>query len=506
MLRYLSLNAHPISQGLKQPLAIGLLLLLPVTAAPDLQAKNSEPLSPLLRTVDLDVGETRDVTLHDGSRATLELLEVEADTDPIMDAVREVRVTVLVNGERAVIKSGNYHLPIPVGGVQVDCPVTADYLGLTTEDWWGLERDARLRVWPGDSPYIWPGTFVYPVNQKWLASLTWYSNEPVNSPRPDGSIYYHAGLDLGGAEDMVEIYAATDGTVVSTGGQVLESVPDDNPINPRYDVVYIRDARGWYYRYSHFDSIHPDLEVGRRVRAGQKLGMLGKEGGSGGWTHLHFEIVSRQPSGRWGTQDGYAFLWQAYRRQFDPELLAVARPQKVVRAGDPVILSAANTWSKGPVESYEWSLTDGTVKSGVEIERRYEDPGTYSEIVKVTDMDGNYAYDFAVVSVFPEGSNGKNGPPGIHATYFPTRDIRPGERVFFQVRARGVSEGYDVWDFADGTEPFRVKSNIEPGNHAKVGYALTSHRFEKPGDYLVSVRRETSRGTATARLFVKVRN
>ena len=43
-----------------------------------------------------------------------------------------------------------------------------------------------------------------------------------------------------------------------------------------------------------------------------ELGRSGKEGGSGGWSHLHFEIVSRQPSGEWGTQEGFAFLWEAY--------------------------------------------------------------------------------------------------------------------------------------------------------------------------------------------------
>ena len=41
---------------------------------------------------------------------------------------------------------------------------------------------------------------------------------------------------------------------------------------------------------------------------GQKLGVLGKEGGSGGWTHLHFDITKRQPSGLWGIEEGYAFL------------------------------------------------------------------------------------------------------------------------------------------------------------------------------------------------------
>ena len=64
-------------------------------------------------------------------------------------------------------------------------------------------------------------------------------------------------------------------------------------------------------------------------RQGRLLGLIGKEGGSGGWTHLHFEIKARQPSGKWGTEEGYAFLWQSYVQQHQPKLIAVARPSYV---------------------------------------------------------------------------------------------------------------------------------------------------------------------------------
>jgi murein DD-endopeptidase MepM/ murein hydrolase activator NlpD len=487
-----------------KPLVFRLGIIFFMIFSPVAKAQIPDPLSPLLRAVDINIGETIQVELHDGTAAVVELLSVEPYTDSVFDAVREVKVTLRVNGEENVILSGNYHLPVTLGRIQVDCPVTKDYMTRATMDWWGLEKDARLRLWPAGSPYIWPGSLVYPVNQKWLASFSQFSNEPVvGEPRPDGKIYYHAGLDFGGAEDMVEVYAATDGVVVSVRGEVFADEPD-NPIKPRYDVVYLRDARGWYYRYSHFDSIDPDLKVGKRVRAGQMLGMLGKEGGSGGWSHLHFEIISRQPSGSWGTQEGYAFLWQAYRRQFDPEILAVARPHKVIQTGETVTLSAGNSWAKNNILNYKWTLSDGTAKSGKEVALTYDQAGTYSEIVKVSDQEGNYDYDFAVVKVFEKGKKGMEGIPDIHATFYPTMGIGPGDKVFFQVRTRWETEGYDVWNFNDGSKPVTVKSNIETDNHAKVGYAITSHRFKEPGDYLVNVKRNTSNGPATARLYVKV--
>lgn len=480
--------------------------LLAFTAAVVAEAQETEPLTPLLRSVDINIGETVEVELHNGSTAEVELLAVEPVTDTITEAVREVKVTIRVDGKEKTLSSGNYNLPVTIGKVQIDSPVSQDYTEKAHIDWWGLEKDARLRLWPAGSPYVWPGTFVYPVDQKWLASFTQYSNEPVvGPPRADGTIYYHAGLDLGGAEDMVEVYTATDGVVVSVRGEILAGEPDE-PINPRYDVVYIRDDRGWFYRYSHFDSIISDLKVGQHVRAGQKLGMLGKEGASGGWAHLHFEIVSKQPSGLWGTQEGYAFLWQAYRRQHDPDILAVARPHKVIQAGETTTLSAGNSWAKNDIYSYEWTLSDGLTENGREIQQTYSQPGTYSEIVKVSDRNGNYDYDFAVVKVFEKGSNGSNDLPDIHAAFYPTRNIEPDEKVFFKVRSRWTTEGYDIWNFDDGSAPVTVKSNIEADNHAQVGYSITSHRFEESGDYLVKVQRETSEGTASAHLYVKVRS
>lgn len=489
--------------------AILLLLILSLSIHSVKAFSNDDPdyeLSPLVRTVDLNIGESAIVELHDGTSAEVQLIDVVPIKDSVMDAVREVKVTVLVNGETITLTSASYQLPVTVAGVQIDSPVTLDYMESSNLDWWGIEKDARIRLWPEGSPLIWPGTLVYPVDQKWLASSkTQYSNEPVRgSPRADGSIYYHAGIDFGGVEDMVKVVAATDGVIVSVAGDVLEGEPEGNPIRERYEVIYIRDDRGWYYRYSHFDSILPHLEVGQRVLAGEKLGMLGKEGASGGWAHLHFHIESKQPSGEWGVQESYAFLMEAYKRQFDPDILAVARPYQAVFVGEPVVISGANTWSKHEIESFEWTLSDGSSEHGSEIEKTYEEPGMYSEILKVTDIHGNYDYDTATVMVFEEDFE-ENRPPRIHATYYPTRDIKPGDKVYFKVRSTAEKgDGLDVWDFDDGSDTVAVKSNIDSHSHAKVGYATVTHRFEEPGDYLVKVERETSNGTATAHIHVQV--
>ncbi len=133
---------------------------------------------------------------------------------------------------------------------------------------------------------------------------------------------------------------------------------------------------------------------------GERIGVLGKEGGSGGWSHLHFEIKSRQPSGKWGTQEGYAFLWEAYQRQYKPKLIAVARPHHLVWTGEEVTLDATKSWSaSGRITKYEWQFGDGSSGVGSQVKRTYHTPGRHSEVLKITDDQGNVAHDFAIVLV-----------------------------------------------------------------------------------------------------------
>jgi hypothetical protein len=277
------------------------------------------------------------------------------------------------------------------------------------------------------------------------------------------------------------------------------------PVGPRYDVIYVLDDRGWYYRYSHLHTIDPAVQMGSRVKMGQRLGLLGKEGGSGGWSHLHFGIKSRQPSGKWGTQEAYAFAWEAYVREHKPALIAVARPHHFIRTGETVTLDGSKSWSaKGTIVRYDWTFSDGTAAERPTLLRRYDIAGSYSEILKVTDDAGNVAYDFAIVQVIAEGGDPKQIPPTIHPVFSPTMNIKAGEPVTFKVRTfRAI--GGETWDFGDGTPFLVVKSDGNAKSLAKDGYAVTQHAFAKPGDYIVRVEHVNNRGEkATGHLWVEV--
>jgi murein DD-endopeptidase MepM/ murein hydrolase activator NlpD len=478
-----------------------------------LRAEPAPTLRPLVRVVDLNIGESQTVELADGKRATVKLLALHETRDNLRHAVRRAEVRVAVNGQEVPLVSANYRLPTTVAGVQVDCAVTRGYLRNNSEtvgghDPWGLDKDARLRLWPAGSPLLKPGTFRYPARQRWFASATQMANEPVHvdggeDPRAK-KIYYHYGLDIGGAEALVEVVAATDGLVVSSGKVILPGFAD-TPAQPRYDVVYVLDARGWYFRYSHLHTIDAAIKPGARVRMGQRIGLLGKEGGSGGWSHLHFDIAGRQPSGKWGIIEGYAFLWEAYVREHRPAILAVARPHLLAAVGEKVVLDGTRSWSAGgKITAYEWTFSDGHTATGPTPARTYSQPGRYSEVLKVTDDAGHSDYDFAVVNVV-DPAHPDRLPPSIHAAYAPTFGLKPGDAVTFLVRTFRTTDGRETWDFGDGSPPVQVRSDGNVVPLARDGYARTVHRYARAGHYLVRVERTDRRGyTAVAHLHVRV--
>lgn len=458
-------------------------------------------------TLDLDVGESAQARLHDGTTATIKVTGVRLHHESVTQMIAKVVVAVEVNGARAELVSGGYRLPQLVGGVQVDAPAVGAFMKDSNYDWWQLKKAARIRVWPAGSPWIEPGTFGYPVRQRWFATRTWFSNEPVSRrPKPGGLVYYHAGMDIGATDGLTEVIAATDGSILTLGD--VSATPKPHPAaQPRYDVIYIQDERRWVYRYSHLSAFDPALQAGGRVRKGQRLGYVGKEGGSGGWSHLHFHVESQLPSGAWGVEDSYAFLWQAYREQYDPPVLAVARPHLMALVGETVTLDATQSWAKRGIRSFEWTLLEGGKATGPTVKRTYERPGTYSEVVKVTDHAGNADYDFATVKVFTgAAADGTASVVRVHATYSPTFGIKPGDPVVFRSRAFATGPGVDVHDFGDGTKKIPVPSNIDNAQHAANGYGMVVHHYQKPGQYIVRVERrdEPTGATAVQHLLVTV--
>jgi murein DD-endopeptidase MepM/ murein hydrolase activator NlpD len=362
-----------------------------------------------------------------------------------------------------------------------------------------FEKDALFRLWPKDSPYIKPGTFIYPVKQKWFASMTQSGNEPTyvdwGENLRNKSIYYHSAHDIGGAEGKDEIVSATDGLIISAYNEILNGY-DTIPVFVHPDDVSILDNRGWLLEYSHLDSIDSEIKLGKRIKIGQRIGFIGKKGGSGGWVHLHFEIKNNEtPSGRWSTEDAYVYVWESYIKMYKPSLIAVARPHKLAWTNQQITIDGRKSKSlAGDIVSYEWIFTDGSAAMGAVQNRSYKKPGEYNEILKVTDFKGNVDYDFTVVQVYD-----RNHPelliPAIQAAYYPTLNLKPGIPITFLVRTFNTGVGNEVWDFGDGSPQVTVKSEtVNRKESSKGKFAETIHSFSKPGHYIIRVERSNESG------------
>jgi hypothetical protein len=103
------------------------------------------------------------------------------------------------------------------------------------------------------------------------------------------------------------------------------------------------------------------------------------------------------------------------------------------------------------------------------------------------------AYDFAIVQVL-DREHPDRIPPTIHPAYAPTQGIRAGDEVTFKVRTFRTTDGSEVWNFGDGSPTVEVRSDGNVRQHDPNGYAVTTHRYTKPGHYLVRVERTNGLG------------
>ena len=73
------------------------------------------------------------------------------------------------------------------------------------------------------------------------------------------------------------------------------------------------------------------------------------------------------------------------------------------------------------------------------------------------------------------------------------------------MRTFRTTSGSERWDFGDGSPEVEVHSDGNAKPLGKEGYAVTQHRYTKPGHYIARVERANERGeTAVARLVIEV--
>lgn len=420
------------------------------------------------RVVCLDVAETHSFILEDGSERTIRLVSATEVRDRVVELVRRAEVQVEIDGEPLRLLCAPYVMPTEISGLRIQ----AD----TTSGWSPINKRVQFSVWDATDPIVDTDRFCFPIRAYSLFSHGMQAyNEVVHlglrDGDPQGQKFCHDyGFDIAGYEGREVITSCTDGEVIHL-----------HPSGGRPWSVVIQDKDGFAWDYGHLDSIFPNARKGNHVRKGQAIGMLGKTGPSGNFSHLHLGTCLSEADARNGKSNRrlnlYPWLVAAYRKQSAKDLFAVARPHQVAVTGEKVVFDGSHSlvWD-AQIISYSWRLPDGRTVENSWAEMVFDKPGVYVATLRVQDDKGREDVDFCRVKVFT-GNAPEKSIPTIFMTHSPTRNIVVGQPVFFRLWLQARDAGPIRVDFGDGTVIDEY-----------VSYSEISHTFSAPGIHVVTAR------------------
>lgn len=417
------------------------------------------------RIIGLDIGETHAFRTKDGSKQLIRLVSVKETRDSVIGLVRSAHVEVEVDDERVRLVSAPYMLPTEVCGLKIQ----AD----TTSVWSQIPKRVQLSIWDAAAPLVRTDRFGFPIRDyQFLSHGTQGYNEVVHLGLRDGDprgqrFHHDYGFDIAGYEGREVIVSCTDGEVLRL-----------HPSNGRPWSVLIQDEDGFIWDYGHLDSISPNVRKGASVRRGDPLGILGKTGPSGNFSHLHVGTYVSQSDVREGRSNRrlnlHPWLVAAYQQQHGTGPLAVARPHQTVVTGEKVRFDGSQSIPlDAPITSYRWQLPDGRVVDDSVAEMAFANPGVYIATLRVTDDEGREDVDFCRVKVFTENAVEQNMPT-IFVTHSPTLKLAVGQPVSFRLWLQARETSPIQVDFGDGT----VVQDY-------VSYSEIKHQFQTAGIHIV---------------------
>jgi len=224
--------------------------------------------------------------------------------------------------------------------------------------------------------------------------------------------------------------------------------------------------------------------VGAFLPVGRKIGLLGRTGPSGNFSHLHLGTsLSREDAGADRPNrrlNLYPWLVAAYQAQHPKGLFAVARPHHACLTGETVTLAGSNSLAFGGsrIVEWRWVLPDGRTVKQAKAETQFDRPGAYVAALWVKDDGGAEDVDFCQVKVFSK-SDPEKAMPHIFMTYTPTLEVRPDQPVTFRFWFQGEGGGPIAVDFGDGARLADYES-----------YAEVRHAFKTPGIHIVTAQCE----------------
>jgi len=433
------------------------------------------------RFVYLDPGESCAFRLKDGTEKRFSLVSVKEYEDSVIHLARRADVKIEIDGKPIELTCAPYCFPTEVEGVRIQ----AD----TTSAWLNIPKRVQFSLWDASEPVVDTNLFCFPLPGYRLFSHGVQAyNEPVHLGHRDGDpvgqcFYHNYGVDLAGYECRQKVLSCIDGTAVQ--------------VDPGEGSLSIQDERGFIINYGHLDSILPGIKVGSTIKQGQWVGMLGRRGSSGNFSHLHIGAYLSESAMNMDRPNRnlnlYPWLVTAYQKESGTNLYAVARPYKTVFTGDRVLFDGSNSIAfKSNITSFKWEFHDGTYMDGPRAEKVYDKPGCYMASLWVKDSHGGLDVDFCKVKVFSRSAP-EDVIPTLFVTYYPSAEVHVDEPVNFRIWPQGMeAEGVEV-DFGDST----IVKDYHP-------YSAITHKFKAPRIHIITVTGTAGRLPATQKVKVIV--
>ena len=418
------------------------------------------------RIVVLNAGQELTFKLKNGGTRVIRLVSFRESRDSVIGLIRRADIRVEIDGRPADLVCAPYVLPSEIDGLRLQ----AD----TTSGWTKMPGQVQFSIWDASDPVVDTERFGFPLRAFRLFSHgTQAYGEPVHlgagDGDPDGQRFYHDyGFDMAGYEGRDEVVCAAAGAVVAI------SPSRENPSS-----VIIRDDAGMLWEYGHLSMVAPDIVPNSAVAKGRKIGILGKTGPSGNFSHIHLgcylslrDMENDRPNRRLNL---YPWLVAAYQAIHPKGLFAVARPHHEVLTGEKIVLDGSNSlvWGGSRIVEWRWVLPDGKTVNGARAETSIAAPGAYTAALWIKDDRGAEDVDFCQIKVYTR-DHPEKGMPHIFMTVSPTQDIKPGQAVIFRFWFQGEGGSPMTVDFGDGTKLIGRES-----------YAEIRHAFKTPGIHIV---------------------
>lgn len=420
--------------------------------------------------VSLNPGESHTYQLADGTTRVVQLEQVKETRDSVLGFVRQANVIVRVNETPLGLECAPYVMPTEIDGLRIQADITS---GMLPE----LPKQVSFSLWDARDPIVDPDAFRFPLQDYRLFSHALQSYGEIvwlglHDGDPQGTTARHSyGIDLAGFDGEVAVTAATDGVV-------LDLYPDTK--NPY--AVLLESAEGAVWEYGHLQSVGPAIREGTAVRRGQVLGLLGKRGRSGNFSHLHLGLhpsrAHRTSVIRTQQLNFFPWIVSAYRAQHPEALFAFAGGHKVVRVGETCAFDPSRSVTfSSTIRTSRWVFPDGEVverPSSLMAWKTFSQPGTYAVELWIEDAEGRRDVDFCQVKVFPRDMS-LPGLPTVFMSHSPTAGIAAGQPVKFRCWVQSEQPTTLQISFGDGTSPVTSASQAE-----------VNHTFSEPGLYVVT--------------------